>query len=80
MERSLEALLVDWLSELLCRATSEYRAYIGFRMHELGETAAKATAGAVTAEAIEDIKAVTHHELSLREHAGRWEATVVFDI
>jgi len=27
-----EALLVDWLSELLCRSTSEYHAYMGFRM------------------------------------------------
>src|SRR5215471_1666953 len=65
-----EALLVDWLSELLCRATSEYHAYIGFRMHELTETKLKATAAAVVAEAVEDIKAVTHHELSVREYEG----------
>jgi len=74
-----EALLVDWLSELLYRATSEYRAYIGFRMHELTETKLKATAAAVAAEAVEDIKAVTHHELSVRAYEGGWEATVVFD-
>ncbi len=74
------ALLVDWLSELLYRATSEYHAYVRFRVHELGETMLKATADTVAAEAIEDIKAVTHHELSIRENEHGWEATVVFDI
>jgi len=74
-----EALLVDWLSELLYRATSGYHAYIGFRMHELTETKLKATVWAVAAEAVEDIKAVTHHELSVRAHEGGWQATVVFD-
>jgi SHS2 domain-containing protein len=76
-----EALLVDWLSELLYRATSEYNAYTGFCVLALSETALKATASAVTASAIEDIKAVTHHELSIRKREdGCWEATIVFDI
>jgi SHS2 domain-containing protein len=77
--RDREALLVDWLSELLYRATSEYHAYIGFRMHELTETRLKATVAAAAAEAVEDIKAVTHHELSVRACDGGWEATIVFD-
>jgi SHS2 domain-containing protein len=77
--RDHEALLVDWLSELLYRATSEYHAYMGFRIHELTETKLKAAVTAVAAEAVEDIKAVTHHELSVREREGRWEATIVFD-
>jgi SHS2 domain-containing protein len=77
--RDREALLVDWLSELLYRATSEYHAYMGFRIHELAETKLKATVTAVAAAAVEDIKAVTHHELSVREREGRWEATIVFD-
>jgi len=33
----------------------------------------------VAAEAVEDIKAVTHHELAVRECEGGWEATIVFD-
>lgn len=74
-----EALLVDWLSELLYRATSGYRAYTGFRIHELTETRLKATVAAAVAEAVEDIKAVTHHELSIRACDGGWEAIVVFD-
>lgn len=75
-----EALLVEWLSELLYRVTSEYHAYVGFDIHELGETGLKASARPVAAEAIEDIKAVTHHELSIRRCQDGWEATVVFDI
>ena len=74
-----EALLVDWLSELLYRATSEYHAYTEFQMHELTETKLKATVAAAVAQAVEDIKAVTHHELSIRTCEDRWEATVVFD-
>jgi SHS2 domain-containing protein len=77
--RDREALLVDWLSELLYRATSEYHAYMGFRIRELTATRLKATVTAVAAEAVEDIKAVTYHELSVREREGRWEATIVFD-
>src|SRR5262249_48610062 len=77
--RDREALLVDWLSELLYRATSEYQAFMGLRMHELTETKLKATVATVAAEAVEDIKAVTHHELSIRGFEGGWEATIVFD-
>jgi SHS2 domain-containing protein len=77
--RDHEALLVDWLSELLYRATCEYHAYMEFRIHELTETRLKATVAAAAAEAVEDIKAVTHHELSVRECEGGWEATIVFD-
>ena len=75
-----EALLVDWLSELLYRATSQYQAYVQFCIHEIGDRRLMATAGVVPAEAIDEIKAVTHHELSIRERDGGWEATVVFDI
>jgi SHS2 domain-containing protein len=74
-----EALLVDWLSELLYRATCEYRAYMGFRIHELTECKMKAVAASAAAKAVEDIKAVTHHELSVRKCERRWEASIVFD-
>jgi SHS2 domain-containing protein len=74
-----EALLVDWLSELLYRVTCEYRAYMGFRIHELTERKLKAAVASAAAEAVEDIKAVTHHELSVRKCERRWEASIVFD-
>jgi SHS2 domain-containing protein len=75
-----EALLVDWLSELLCRATSNYNAYIGFQVDEIDEHRLVARVGIVSAVAIDDIKAVTHHELAVRKCNDGWEATVVFDV
>jgi SHS2 domain-containing protein len=73
-----EALLVDWLSELLYRATCEYRAYMGFRI-QLTESKLKAAVASTAAEAVEDIKAVTHHELSVRKCERGWEVSIVFD-
>jgi SHS2 domain-containing protein len=78
--RDRAALLVDWLSELLYRATSRYQAYVDFHVDELSTRRLRATAGVVSAEAIDDIKAVTHDELSIRKRDGGWEAIVVFDI
>jgi SHS2 domain-containing protein len=75
-----EALLVDWLSELLYRAASEHHAYVDFRIDEVGDRRLSATAGIAPADAVDDIKGVTHHELAIREREGGWEATVVFDI
>ena len=75
-----EALLVDWLSELLYRATSGYCAYVGFEVDEIDEHRLAAKVGIVSATAIDDIKAVTHHELTVRKCDDGWEATVVFDI
>jgi len=75
-----EALLVDFLSELLYRAASEYCAYIDVHPRELGERRIVASAGVVSARALDDIKAITHHELAIRRQADEWEATVVFDI
>ena len=45
-----------------------------------GERKLVATAGVASAEAIDDIKAVTHHDLSIRNRDGEWEAIVVLDI
>ena len=75
-----EALLVDWLSELLFRATTHYRAYVDFHIRDMEERKLVATAGVASAEAIDDIKAVTHHDLSIRKRDGGWEAIVVLDI
>jgi SHS2 domain-containing protein len=75
-----EALLVDFLSELLYRATSQYRAYADVRVSDITDCRIAATAAVVAAQAQDDIKAVTHHQLAIRKCNGGWEATVVFDI
>ncbi|MBI4184794.1 MAG: archease [Proteobacteria bacterium] len=78
--RDRDALLVAWLSELLWHSATEYRAYVPIRVAELSETRLGAEVGLVTAEAVDDIKAVTYHELSIRETDGAFEVTVVCDI
>jgi len=78
--RDLESLLVDWLSELLYRVTSQYKAFVRVKVVDVTDSSLMATAGTVAAEAVDDIKAVTYHELSIRKLDGQWEATVVFDI
>ncbi len=75
-----EALLVDWLSELLYRAASRYHAYVDFRVRTMGERRLAADVGIAVAEALDDIKAVTHHELAIRQLDGGFEAIVVFDL
>jgi SHS2 domain-containing protein len=75
-----EALLVDWLSELLYRAASRYHAYVDFRIRTMGERRLAADVGIAAAEALDDIKAVTHHELAIRQTDGGFEAVVVFDL
>jgi SHS2 domain-containing protein len=75
-----EALLVDWLSELLYRAASRYHAYVDFRVCTFGERRLTADVGIAAAEALDDIKAVTHHELAIRQVDGGFEAVVVFDL
>lgn len=75
-----EALLVDWLAELLYRAASRYHAYVDFRIRRMGERCLAADVGVAAAEALDDIKAVTHHELAIRKTDDRWEAIVVFDL
>jgi SHS2 domain-containing protein len=75
-----EALLVDWLAELLYRAASRYHAYVDFRICTMNEHCLVADAGIAAAEALDDIKAVTHHDLAIRKVDGWWEAIVVFDL
>ena len=50
------------------------------RMKLLDEQRLAARVGIMSATAIDDIKAVTHHELTVRKCDDGWEATVVFDI
>lgn len=76
----IEHLFVDWLSELLYLSNTHYRAYIDVDVKELTKSSVTALVGSCSGEAIDDIKAVTYHQLKVTEKDGAWEATVVFDI
>ncbi|MDF1597256.1 MAG: archease [Acidimicrobiia bacterium] len=80
----LEELLVAWLSELLAIAEVDGVALADFEVTVTGDNKA---AGSATAIPVEDlvmagtpIKAVTYHELRVREVGGIWTATIVFDV
>ena len=80
-----EELLVHWLSELL--SLSESRGYLfkKFSLSHLERTSLRAVA---RGEAFDpsrhkfkmEIKAVTYHQVELKEKDGKWEARVIFDI
>lgn len=76
-----EDLLVDWLGELVYWAE---RDEMVFPVAELRQVTATRLAGTVrggrVAEMQKHIKAVTYHDLAIREVAGGVEVTVVFDV
>jgi SHS2 domain-containing protein len=81
----VEALLVAWLSELNYRCITELELYGEFVIEEISPTTVRAT---VHGEKIDptrhviqtEIKAVTYHELYVRQIENGWEAQVIFDV
>lgn len=81
----VEALLVAWLSELNYRCITELEVYGEFAIEEISPNAVRAT---VRGEKIDparhliqtEIKAVTYHELYVRETENGWEAQAIFDV
>lgn len=76
-----EALLVDWLNELIYHAETDHWIGIDFEIEALSDTALSAGVwGATTVEAPSFVKAATHHGLVVRQIDGGIEAEVIFDI
>ncbi len=76
-----EDLLVEWLSELLYWAESEYLVFRQFDMHTISDTTLNATVtGGKVTQIDKDIKAVTYHNLAIVETAVGLETTIVFDV
>jgi SHS2 domain-containing protein len=82
---TLDELLVAWLSELLYLYEVEGLLFCEFRLSEIDERSLKGVA--MGEEFLEgrheiktSIKAVTYHQLEIKEHDGLWQAQVIFDI
>ena len=86
-----EALLVDWLNELLFLIEQEGLLFTDFRIESVahsesvwagtaGATMVAHVGGAVAPVTRSRIKAVTYHDLELVEEAGGWSTTVTFDV
>lgn len=77
-----EALLVDFLSEILYLSDVNNEAYLDAIIHEVTNTKIKATVHGIKITGFEvvEIKAVTHHDLAVKQSKGIWQADIVFDI
>jgi len=82
---SLERLMVDWLSELLYLHDVENLLFKEFKIESVGKGGLKATArGEPFEEGVHaiktEVKAVTYHQIEVRQEKGRWRAQVIFDL
>jgi len=80
-----EELLVRWMNELLFLFENRGYLFKGFSITHLDQISLEAVA---CGEAFDpsrherktEIKAVTYHQVALREKEGAWEGKVIFDI
>ena len=82
---SLERLMVDWLSELLYLHDVENLLFRRFIVESIGEGGLKAKAkGEFFQEGVHviktGVKAVTYHQIEVRQEEEGWRARVIFDL
>ena len=76
-----EALLVDWLNELLYLREARGACYCRFEIERLTPTSMAAdVAGHPVKEARKTLKAATFHDLRIRHTGARHETVIVFDV
>lgn len=76
-----ESMLVEWLSELAYLAERDGHVFREFMLHEVSAEKLRATVrGGKAPELLKHIKAVTFHNLQVRDTPNGLEATVVFDV
>lgn len=78
----VQALMVDFLSEALYLSDIHNEAYLAATVHAITQTSIKATIHGVkiTGFDVVEIKAVTYHELEVKQVGNQWQAQIVFDI
>jgi SHS2 domain-containing protein len=82
---SLDRLMVDWLSELLYLHDTENLLFKGFNVESVGGDGLKAMVkGEPFREGVHviktEVKAVTYHQIEVRENNGRWRAQIIIDL
>jgi SHS2 domain-containing protein len=76
-----EALLVDWLNELISRSDVNKRVYTHVMVDDLSERMLRARISGCTPTVLKTaVKAATFHGLEILEHEDRFTATVVLDV
>lgn len=84
-KESLERLMVDWLTGLLYFHDVENLLFKRFIVESVGEEGLKAK---VKGEAYQEgvhliksaVKAVTYHQIEVRQEKGGWRARIIFDL
>jgi SHS2 domain-containing protein len=81
----LDNLMVSWLSELLYLYDTDRLVFRSFQIKRIEDNQLEANArgeilNPARHEIKADIKAVTYHQLYVKERLGGWEAQVIFDI
>lgn len=76
----LQSLLVDWLSELLYRAITSYRALAACDITSFDSNRIVARVSYVPAKALRDVKAVTYSQIRIEQAGERWESEITYDI
>jgi SHS2 domain-containing protein len=76
-----EALLVDWLNELISRSDARKRVYTDLVVEELSEGRLHARIRGFTPSVLKTaVKAATFHGLEIHEHEDGFITTVVLDV
>jgi SHS2 domain-containing protein len=76
-----EALLVDWLNELIFLADIDRWVAMDFSIDLVSDTEVRARASGITLEwALTRVKAATFHGLRVESVAGGLEATIILDV
>jgi len=76
----IESLLVAFLSELVYTAEQEHLAFDDFEIQVNGQTLQASMDGALIVSLNKAIKAVTYHNLHIRQTARGYEVEIVFDV
>jgi SHS2 domain-containing protein len=84
-EESLERLMVDWLNELLYLHDVENLLFKRFQVETVGEQGLKASVrGEFFQEGVHviktGVKAVTYHQIEVRQGKEGWRARIIFDL
>lgn len=85
---SVPDLFVAWLNELIFRSETGHRLYSEFRAQVEEDENGSRLEATIAGEAIDrdrhvldhEVKAATHHGLTVRPLAGGWQAEVILDI
>jgi SHS2 domain-containing protein len=76
-----EALLVDWLNELIFRADARKKVYTDINVERLSGGELRARVKGFTPEVLKTaVKAATFHGLEIRQHEDGFAATAVLDV